>query len=98
MENLSEVKKAVDSVPPEGKAKAKTIVKAEASGGKSPAKAGGKGGGQVSPAGFFLDISKKTQGQEKLKPKKTQGNFRKTQGFANSQLEIVAEKRKKKPA
>ena len=25
MENLSEVKKAVDSVPPEGKAKAKTI-------------------------------------------------------------------------
>ena len=48
MENLSEVKKAVDSVPPEGKAKAKTIVKAEASGGKSPAKAGGKGGGQVS--------------------------------------------------
>ena len=49
MENLSEVKKAVDSVPPEGKAKAKTIVKAEASGGKSPAKAGGKGGGQVSP-------------------------------------------------
>ena len=49
MENLSEVKKAVDSVPPEGKAKAKTIVKAEASGGKSPAKAGGKGGGQVCP-------------------------------------------------
>ena len=57
MENLSEVKKAVDSVPPEGKAKAKTIVKAEASGGKSPAKAGGKGGGQVSPIKPFISVS-----------------------------------------
>ena len=57
MENLSEVKKAVDSVPPEGKAKAKTIVKAEASGGKSPAKAGGKGGGQVSPSKPLISVS-----------------------------------------
>ena len=57
MENLSEVKKAVDSVPPEGKAKAKTIVKAEASGGKSPAKAGGKGGGQVCPIKPLISVS-----------------------------------------
>ena len=57
MENLSEVKKAVDSVPPEGKAKAKTIVKAEASGGKSPAKAGGKGGGQVSSIKPLISVS-----------------------------------------
>jgi len=70
MENLSEVKKAVDSVPPEGKAKAKTIVKAEASGGKSPAKAGGKGGGQSAAKeaggkeeGKFIDLPNAEMGK-----------------------------------
>ena len=63
MGKLAEVKTAVGSVPPEGKAKAKTIVKAE-SGPKGGGKAGNKASSAVSKEeGKFVDLPNAEMGK-----------------------------------
>ena len=66
MGKLAEVKTAVGSVPPEGKAKAKTIVKAESGG---PSKGGGKAAGNKASSagskeeGKFVDLPNAEMGK-----------------------------------